>query len=331
MRLVVNIGRVASVIALCSVSSATLPFTDAAAPPAAAISPLRCTAFSPYSEGYDPGTGPHPGPAVIDAALDHAAALGFNCIETYGVLNGLDYTFEGARRRGLKVIAIIWLDLAADVNAASIAKGIQVAAAYRDTIIQISCGSEVRLRNHAAADAIITDCLAKLRAAGIRQPLTAIDTWWGWCNEQWPCQAWPIAAEVDWIGINVFPWWENKFSGLFPCTTASQAADFHVARVKDIMLRYPGKPVVLTEFGWPAGPDGYSETNVNTGQRCGIANNENQSLVKQTTTSQLEHQGFQGVFFELEREPWKSREGAVGPFWGLPLVPTAPTGLRIIR
>ena len=73
--------------------------------------------------------------------------------------------------------------------------------------------------------------------------------------------------------------WENKFSGIFPCTTAAEAAEFHVARVQNVMDRYPSRTVVLTEFGWPSGPDGYSETNQFTGQQCGVASQEHQAPV----------------------------------------------------
>jgi len=31
-------------------------------------------------------------------------------------------------------------------------------------------------------------------------------------------------------------------------------ADFHMARLEDIRRTYPGKEVIVTEFGWPMGP-----------------------------------------------------------------------------
>jgi hypothetical protein len=43
------------------------------------------------------------------------------------VLNGLEYVFDAAAARGVKAIAIIWLDASPAVNEASIAKGIDVA------------------------------------------------------------------------------------------------------------------------------------------------------------------------------------------------------------
>lgn len=177
----------------------------------------------------------------------------------------------------------------------------------------------MRLREGTAVAApIIRDCLARFKNAGVSQPLGYIDTWWEWCNATWPCQTWDLATEVDWIGINVFPWWENKYSGLFPCTSAEQAADFHIARLRDLINRYPGKEVLLTEFGWPACPEGYRETNQYTGQQCGVAGETKQRLVIEETLTRLEKAGLPGVVFEAFRESWKQEtEGEVGPCWGI--------------
>ena len=289
----------------------------------------QCVDFSPYVGGFNADFGPHPTPAVIDRLLDTMVSqTGTDCITTYGVLNGLGYTFESAKVRGLKVTAIIWLDTDAAVNTASIAAGIQYANSYRDTITRVSCGSEVRTRNGlAVAQPIIQNCVNQLRANGVTQPITSIDTWWQWCNESLTCQQWSLANSLDWIGVNVFPWWENKFSGLYPCTTAAQAADFNVARLQQIAARYPGKPTVLTEFGWPAGPAGFTETNQFTGQQCGIASEANQRLVLEGTIANLNQLGLSGVAFEAFRESWKElHEGPIGSRWGfLSIAPTIAT------
>ena len=281
--------------------------------------PIRCIAFSPYVEGYNPNTGPHPPAALIDALLDVVLyQAGFKCILTYGFLNGLDHIIDAAHNRGMKVIANIWLDTNATVNNDSIIAGIAKAKQYPDTIIRLSCGSELRTRLTAGvAEPIIQGCLTQVRNAGVTQPLTSIDTWWQWCNETWPCQARGLASQVDWIGINVYPWWENKYSGIFPCTAAADAAEFHVARVGTVQAIYPSKTIWLTEFGWPAGPDGYSEINQFTQQACGVANEANQRLVIEESLQLLEQAGIQGVLFEAFRELWKTVEGPVGSYWGI--------------
>ncbi len=279
---------------------------------------LRCVAFSPYVRGFDPRGGPHPQPDLIDRLLDRLIQqTDYRCIQGYGVLHGLDYIATAAERRGLTVFQIIWLDTSQADNNSSIDLGIQVALSHPTTVVRLSCGSEVRTRHGRALDGEIRNCITRLRAAGVAQPITAIDTWWQWCNQSWPCQQTDLAADVDWIGIDVFPWWENKFSGIFPCTSAADAAQFHVDRVKNVMDIYSSKEVILTEFGWPAGPTGYSEVNQFTGQACGVASKGNQDLVIKETLRAFDMRGWQGVVFEAFQQPWKKEvEGRVGDRWG---------------
>jgi exo-beta-1,3-glucanase (GH17 family) len=280
---------------------------------------LQCASFSPYVGKLNPDYGARPSKELIDQLLDKLIKeTPFRCIMTYGVMNGLEYTFAAAKARHLKVIAIIWLDDDIAVNSNSIVAGIDVAKAYPKTIIKLSCGSEVRTRNNYAFDGEISRCIDALRKAGVAQPITTIDTWWEWCNRTSPCHPTNFGAQVDWIGINVFPWWENKYSDVLPCIPANKAADFHIARIEEIRRTYPGKEVVLTEFGWPNGPEGGTETNKHTQQHCGVAGRKNQALVVKSTFKKLAQKGWSGTVFEAFSETWKpSEEGNFGSFWGI--------------
>jgi exo-beta-1,3-glucanase (GH17 family) len=280
---------------------------------------LQCAAFSPYVGKLNPDYGAHPSKELIDELLNKLVKeTPFRCIMTYGVMNGLEYTFAAAEARHLKVIAIIWLDDDIAVNSRSIASGIEVAKAFPKTIIKLSCGSEVRTRHNYEFDGEITRCIDGLRKAGVAQPITTIDTWWEWCNRVSPCHQTNFGAQVDWIGINVFPWWESKHSGVFPCTSAEQAADFHIARIEDVRRTYSDKKVTLTEFGWPNGPEGGTEINKLTKQECSIAGQKKQELVVKSTFKKLAKKGWDGVVFEAFSETWKpSNEGNFGSFWGV--------------
>lgn len=281
--------------------------------------PMQCVAFSPYVGNLNPNYGSHPTPELINRLLDILVReTPFRCIMTYGVLNGLDVTFAAAKARGLKVIAILWLDQYPEINSQSIAKGIEVAKAYSETITLLSCGSEVRTRHGNRLDGEIKRCIDALREAKVGQPVTSIDIWWEWCNRTLPCQKTSLADSVDWIGINIFPWWENKFAGVFTCTSAMQAADFHRARIEDIERTYPGKRVVMTEFGWPSRPEGGTERNLNSGESCGIAGKKNQMQVIRSTLKMLKETRRSGVVFEAFSENWKpSNEGQFGNAWGI--------------
>ena len=280
---------------------------------------LQCAAFSPYVGQLNPDYGAHPSKELINELLDKLVKqTPFRCIMTYGVLNGLDAIFAAAQTRRIKVIAIIWLDDDPAVNSLSIAKGIEAAKAYPKTIVKLSCGSELRTRHGNVFDGEISRCIDGLRKAGVAQPITTIDTWWEWCNRSLSCAQSSFAAQVDWIGVNIFPWWENRFSGVHTCTPADKAADFHIARLEELHRVYPGKELVMTEFGWPNGPEGGTEINAKTGQHCGIANSKNQTLVVQSTFKKLAQKKWSGTVFEAYSETWKpSKEGDFGSFWGI--------------
>ena len=280
---------------------------------------LQCAAFSPYVNELNPNYGASPSKELINELLDKLIKnTPFRCIMTYGVLNGLDQIFSAAEARHLKVIAIIWLDHDREINSQSISKGIEVAKAFPKTIIKLSCGSELRTRHAYAFDDETTRCIDALRQAGVSQPITTIDTWWEWCNRAKICEQTSFTSKVDWIGVNVFPWWENKFSETYSCTPAEKAADFHIARLEEIHKTYPEKGIIMTEFGWPNGPKDGSEINIKSGQNCGTANNKNQKIIVEETFKKLNQKKWSGVVFSAFSESWKAKdEGVHGSFWGI--------------
>jgi exo-beta-1,3-glucanase (GH17 family) len=237
---------------------------------------------------------------------------------TYGVLNGLEAIFPAAKKRDIKVIAILWIDKDKRVNTDSIAHGIALALEYPETIIRLSCGSEVRTRNNFAFDGETERCLNALREAKVSQPIGVIDTWWEWCNRTQPCHQNQFSAKVDWIGINIFPWWENLHADLFPCVNANDAADFHLARWQEVKNANPTKEVIVTEFGWVYAPEGKGQINLKTKKECGVASRKNQQLVVQSTFKKLAEKKVSAVAFEAFSENWKpNEEGDFGRYWGL--------------
>ncbi len=170
-------------------------------------------AFIVYPFSFSSDWGPHPTPELIDMLLDVIVTqTNYTCIQTYGVLNNLNYTFEAAKVRGLKVIAVIWLQPnETAINNESIQIGIDMAHKYNDTIIAISCGSELRVRyTKTVANSLIIDCIRQVKAARIPQPVTSNDYYWFWCEAQQPCRPWlEVMNLVDYIAVNVFAWWDN--------------------------------------------------------------------------------------------------------------------------
>ncbi|MFA5984506.1 MAG: exo-beta-1,3-glucanase [Methylococcaceae bacterium] len=314
---------VAFALCICLLANPSFAKGNPTATPAAKTiknkEPLQCLAFSPYVGDLNPDFGSYPPRELINTLLDNIVRnTPFRCIMTYGVLNGLEYTFAAAEERHLKVIAIIWLDNDIKVNSQSIQSGIEVAKAFPKTIIKLSCGSELRTRHGKEFDGEISRCITSLRAAGVTQPITTIDTWWEWCDRSKPCQKTIFDKQVDWVGINIFPWWENKYSAAYPCTSAKNAADFHIARMQTLNQTYPDKEIIVTEFGWPNAPAGGTEFNKHTKQHCGLAGPKNQVRIIQETFKKLAKKKWSGVAFEAYSEKWKpTQEGGFGDAWGV--------------
>ena len=280
--------------------------------------PLQCVAFSPYVNQLSPDYGTKPDVKLISELLDILVKeTPFRCIMSYGVLNGLEAIFPEAKKRNIKVISILWLDKDKKINTDSISHGIALAREYPDTIVRLSCGSEVRTRNNYEFDTETERCLNALREAKVPQPIGVIDTWWEWCNRTQPCHQNQFSDKVDWIGINIFPWWENRHSDTF-CVNAKNADDFHVARWQEVKNTHPNKEVIITEFGWVYAPEGKAQINIKTKKECGIASRKNQQQVIQNTFKKLAKKKISAVAFEAFSENWKpDKEGDFGRFWGL--------------
>src|SRR6185437_16222117 len=71
---------------------------------------------------------------------------------------------------------------------------------------------------------------------------------------------------------------------------------------------YPGKRIVIAEFGWPSA--GYNMFNANPGRI-------EQAMVLRDFVTRAEALGIDYNIVEAIDQPWKIFEGGVGPYWGL--------------
>ena len=76
----------------------------------------------------------------------------------------------------------------------------------------------------------------------------------------------------------------------------------------DLRRTFPGKRVVIAEFGWPSA--GYNRGDANPGAT-------EQATVIRDFAAQAENRGIDYNIIEAFDQPWKTSEGSVGPYWGL--------------
>ena len=109
-----------------------------------------------------------------------------------------------------------------------------------------------------------------------------------------------LVDAVDYIAAHILPYW-NKVSD-------REAVDETMLRYDELRRSFPGKRVVIAEFGWPSA--GYNRGDANPGA-------VEQAAVVRDFAAQAEARGIDYNIIEAFDQPWKTNEGSVGPYWGL--------------
>jgi exo-beta-1,3-glucanase (GH17 family) len=265
---------------------------------------LYCVSYAPFRAGQDPlveGTRVEPWQIEEDLALLSKYA---NCVRTYSIDDGAESVLASARRHGLKVLHGAWISNQPEKNRRQIATTIVLAKEYSDVIIGVVVGNEVLLRGEMSA----TDLMAAISQvkAQVGKPVTYADVWEYWLR--YP----DVRNAVDFVTVHILPYWED-----FPIPASLAAA--HVAAIHArVAAAFPGKDILIGEFGWPS-----------AGRMRERARPSpwNQARVVSDTLAVAEREHFKVNIIEAFDQPWKrALEGAVGGYWGI--FGRSPGGLK---
>ncbi len=160
------------------------------------------------------------------------------CIILYNIYPEI---LEQAKKLDMKALSIISLSSNTTTNQAGIEAAISLAQAYPETLLGISCGNE--LAKYGITDAVISitrNCIFSLRARGVSHPIGVMDTLKTY-NTGW----FAIQDYVDFMGVNIYPWFDNAGG----CLKANIAANQTMRRYIATKDRYY-KPIIMTEAGW---------------------------------------------------------------------------------
>ena len=128
----------------------------------------------------------------------------------------------------------------------------------------------------------------------VNVPVTTGEIWNIWRDHP------QLASSVDFIAAHVLPYWENF--------TDKQAVDQAVATFQLLRDQFPGKRIMIAEFGWPSA--GYNLRNAVPGPF-------EQAVVLRNFVNRAEAIGMEYNIVEAIDQPWKFFEGGVGPYWGI--------------
>ena len=153
-------------------------------------------------------------------------------------------------------------------------------------------GNETIYRGEQKVEDLI-DLIKRVKKS-VNVPVTTGEIWNIWRDNP------ELASSVDFIAAHVLPYWENF--------TDKQAVDQAVYLYQLLREKFPGKRIVIAEFGWPSA--GYNLRNAEPGPF-------EQASVLRNFVTRAEAIGMEYNIVEAIDQPWKFFEGGVGPYWGI--------------
>jgi exo-beta-1,3-glucanase (GH17 family)/cellulose synthase/poly-beta-1,6-N-acetylglucosamine synthase-like glycosyltransferase len=269
--------------ALWGISRATV--TAPAAP-----AKFASLSFSPYDPSTSADAGQHTTAKQIRKDLAAVAPV-TRSVLTYAATEGLELVPPLAAKDGLSVTQGIWIDKDDKRNAAEMKSGIELAR-KNPNVTSLVVGNEVIMRR----DKTVPQMIALLREAKrqSRVPVTTSEIWNIWLDHP------ELASAVDYISVHILPYWEGMPN------------DMAVERTLEIYEKmrraFPGKHIVISEFGWPSG--GYN-------LHQSVPGRLEQARIIRDFMSRATARGIDYNIVEAIDQPWKLNEGSVGPYWGV--------------
>ncbi|OYX83899.1 MAG: glycosyl transferase family 2, partial [Azorhizobium sp. 32-67-21] len=191
--------------------------------------------FAPYSRDV---RHPDKGPPVtadqirsdVNAVADYTRA-----IRTYSSTLGLDLIPAIAAERGLKVSVGAWIDKDETRNALEIQNAVALTK-QNSNVDALVVGNETIFRGEKSAAEMAELIRSVKRQTNV--PVTTGEIWNVWLDHP------ELVSAVDYIAAHILPYWEG--------VTAENVVDRSIDIYNRLRAAYPGKRIVIAEFGWPS-------------------------------------------------------------------------------
>jgi exo-beta-1,3-glucanase (GH17 family) len=251
---------------------------------------LPSVSYAPFEGTAHPDVDNIPNAEKIRADMKRLAGL-TRAIRLYSSTGGVELVPPIAAEFGLKVTVGAWIDKNVDRNEREIDAAINLVK-RNSNVIGVVVGNETVYRGEQKVDDLIG--LVKRVKKSVNVPVTTGEIWNIWRDNP------ELASSVDFIAAHILPYWENF--------TDKQAVDQAVYIYGMLRDKFPGKRVVIAEFGWPSA--GYNLKNADPGPF-------EQASVLRNFVTRAEAIGMEYNIVEAIDQPWKFFEGGVGPYWGI--------------
>src|SRR5262245_28992686 len=284
--------------------------------------PLASVSYAPYRGSTSPDAGNRPTPAQIRADLKTISPL-TTAIRTYSSTGGGELVPAIANEFGVRVTVGAWLDHDAKRNERELRAAIDLTRKNRnvnalvvgnewvyraETILvgdqtadpdeqkrlaAIADPQEQKAAKEKANVAKLIKVIQRVKRE-VQVPVTTGEIWSVWRDHP------ELVSAVDFIAVHILPYWEG--------VSEASAVDAAIAAYGKLRQMYPGKRIVIAEFGWPSA--GYNFKDANPGRI-------QQAEVLRDFVARAEALGIDYNIVEATDQPWKVFEGSVGPYWGI--------------
>lgn len=248
--------------------------------------------FSPLHAHHDPAKDIYPTEEEIEADIALLAGK-THAIRTYSIHSTLGKIPPIAHQYGLNVALGGWLDKDQQRNTQEIKSLISIADKNRRNVVRVIVGNEVLLRKDLSIKQLIAH-LDHVRAE-VGMPVSTAEPWDLWVKHP------ELVKHVDYIAVHMLPFWEG---------ISMDNAVGHIAnRMEYLKSLYPGKPIVITEVGWPS----HGRT-----QKEATASEANEATFLRRFLQKAKENNYIYYLMEAFDQTWKQEiEGSIGAYWGV--------------
>src|SRR4051794_33314352 len=251
---------------------------------------LPSVSYAPFEGTAHPDVDNLPNANKVRADLQTLAPL-TRAVRLYSSTGGVEMVPPIANEVGLKVTVGAWIDKNVDRNEREMLSAIDLAK-RNSNVNGIVVGNETIYRGEQKIEDLIK--LIQRVKGSVNVPVTTGEIWNIWLEHP------ELASSVDFIAAHILPYWEG-----FSDKQAVEQALIIYQKLRDA---FPGKRIVIAEFGWPSA--GYNLKKGNPGPF-------EQAVTLRTFVSRAEAIGMEYNIVEAIDQPWKFFEGGVGPYWGI--------------
>ena len=181
-------------------------------------------------------------------------------------------------------------------NEKEIETAIALAKRHRN-IDSVIVGNETLYRNEVLhRGPTVPELIAKIQRVKreVHVPVTTAEVWDIWLDHP------ELVSAVDYLAVHILPYWEGLPS--------SVAVDHAIKIYQRLREAYPGKRIVIAEFGWPS---------AGLNRKDAVPDPVAQAEILREFVARADAMGIDYSIIEAFDQPWKMFEGSVGAYWGI--------------